>query len=169
MLPGWTVGHVVTHLARNADSVVRRLSAVIDGRVVEQYEGGPAGRVAEIEAGAHRSADELFADLVRADDAVEARWLEVPDEAWERPFAAPNSMAEFQQRPTSFLPFTRWREVEIHHVDLGLGYGFADWPQTLVDRWLPSLIESLPSRTDQRQLMAWALGREAPPSLLPWG
>jgi len=27
-LPSWTVGHVLTHLARNADSVVRRLEAL---------------------------------------------------------------------------------------------------------------------------------------------
>jgi maleylpyruvate isomerase len=168
-LPGWTVGHVVTHLTRNADSVVRRLDAVIEGRVVEQYEGGAAGRVAEIEAGAHRSAQEMFADLQRADEAVEALFKVVPAEVWERPFAAQNSMAEFQGRPASFLPFTRWREVEIHHVDLGLGYGYAQWPASLVERWLPGLLEGLPARADPRHLLAWTLGRSTAPELRPWG
>src|SRR5947209_8245581 len=81
-LPGWSVGHTVTHLARNADSVVRRLNAVIDGRTVDQYEGGPAGRAADIEAGASRSAAEIYDDLVRADDAVQAVFEVVPEEAW---------------------------------------------------------------------------------------
>lgn len=168
-LPGWSVGHTVTHLARNADSVVRRLSAVIDGRTVDQYEGGPAGRAAEIEAGANRSAAEIYDDLVRADDAVEAMFEVVPEEAWECPFATPNAWREFQQRPASFLPFTRWREVETHHVDLGIGYEFADWPQTLIERWLPGLLQDLPERTDARQLAAWVLGRGTAPALRDWG
>jgi len=42
-LPGWTVGHVVTHLARNADSVVRRLHGAAAGVPAPQYPGGVAG------------------------------------------------------------------------------------------------------------------------------
>ncbi len=167
-LPGWTVGHVVTHLARNADSVVRRLDAVLDGRVVEQYEGGPEGRAAQIETGAGRSAAQLYDDLVAADRAVDELFARVPERLWERPFATPKAKAEFTQRPASFLPFTRWREVETHHVDLGIGYEPADWPAALVERWLPGLLEELPSRADPRRLMAWTLGRASAPALDPW-
>ncbi len=39
-LPGWTVGHVLSHLARNADSHRRRADAAGAGEVIEQYEGG---------------------------------------------------------------------------------------------------------------------------------
>jgi maleylpyruvate isomerase len=39
-LPGWTVAHVLTHLARNAESHVRMLGAASEGRSVEQYAGG---------------------------------------------------------------------------------------------------------------------------------
>src|SRR6476661_3698601 len=46
-LPGWTVGHVLTHVARNADSHCRRSHAAARGEVVEQYVGGYAGRAAE--------------------------------------------------------------------------------------------------------------------------
>src|SRR2546421_337158 len=52
LLPGWTVGHVLTHVARNADSHVRRTEAAIRGEMVDQYPGGYAAREAEIEAGA---------------------------------------------------------------------------------------------------------------------
>ena len=47
LLPGWTVGHVLTHLARNADSHVRMLEAAGDGarrRAVRRGPRGPAGR-----------------------------------------------------------------------------------------------------------------------------
>ena len=62
-LPGWSIGHVITHLARNADSVVRRLVAAQGGNVVDQYPGGAAGRAAEIDEGAGRSAQDLANDL----------------------------------------------------------------------------------------------------------
>ena len=39
-LPDWTVGHVLTHLARNADSHVHILGAAMRGDAVEQYPGG---------------------------------------------------------------------------------------------------------------------------------
>lgn len=73
------------------------------------------------------------------------------------------------QAPAAHLAFSRWREVETHHVDLGLTYTAGDWPQDLVDRWLPGLLEELPMRADPRQLMAWSLGRSPAPLLDPWG
>ena len=66
LLPDWTVGHVLTHIARNADSMIRML----DG--LDQYEGGIEGRRADIEAGAGRPPDELIADVRAFDLAVGA-------------------------------------------------------------------------------------------------
>src|SRR5208282_6678876 len=63
LLPDWTVGHVLTHIARNADSVVRRLEGARRGEVVDQYPGGLKGRAADIEDGAARPATELVADV----------------------------------------------------------------------------------------------------------
>src|SRR6478752_9432859 len=71
LLPGWSVGHVLTHLARNADSVLRRLEGARHDEVVDQYPGGPEARNAEIEAGAERSTDELRADVEATGAAVE--------------------------------------------------------------------------------------------------
>ena len=39
-LPGWSVGHTLTHLARNADSVVWRLGGAAKGERRDQYPGG---------------------------------------------------------------------------------------------------------------------------------
>ena len=41
-LPEWTVGHVLTHLARNADGHTRRLEAALRGEDVARYPGGRA-------------------------------------------------------------------------------------------------------------------------------
>src|SRR3954452_11064204 len=62
-LPGWTVGHLLTHIARNADSLTRRMVAAARDEIGDQYPGGAAGRAAEIEAGAGRPAAELVADV----------------------------------------------------------------------------------------------------------
>src|SRR6478752_10671792 len=52
-LPDWTVGHVVTHLARNADGLRRVLDGVTAGKQVPPYDS-PQARVDDIEAGARR-------------------------------------------------------------------------------------------------------------------
>ncbi len=40
-LPGWTIGHVLTHLARNADSIVRVLVATEQGEVIDAVRRRP--------------------------------------------------------------------------------------------------------------------------------
>lgn len=63
LLPDWTVGHVLTHLARNADAHSRRLSGALHGRDVPKYESGQEQRRNEIQEGSTRSAREIIADL----------------------------------------------------------------------------------------------------------
>ena len=46
-LPGWTVAHVLTHLARNADGHVRRLEGALRGEDVPRYPGGPRSGTAK--------------------------------------------------------------------------------------------------------------------------
>ncbi|MEV4416799.1 maleylpyruvate isomerase N-terminal domain-containing protein [Catellatospora sp. NPDC049609] len=165
LLPGWTVGHVLTHLARNADSVVRRLDGAARGELVDQYEGGRAGRAAQIEAGHGRGVAELVADVVAADEAVEAAFARTPADVWRRQVQT----GDGSLITAAYLLFARWREVEVHHADLGLGYGWQQWPDGLVARWLPELLASLRGRADERALAAWALGRAPAPELRPWG
>jgi maleylpyruvate isomerase len=166
LLPDWSVGHVLTHLARNADSVVRRLVAAVEHRQVPQYEGGAEGRAADIEAGAGRPADVLLADLVDSCRAVDDLLPVIGAEVWDREVLAGNGPATV---PAARLVYSRWREVEIHHVDLGRGYRPEEWPPELVKRVLPDLLEALPDRTDAAALMAWAIGRGPAPELAPWG
>jgi maleylpyruvate isomerase len=142
------------------------LVAAVERRQVTQYEGGAEGRAADIEAGAGRPADALLADLADSCRAVDDLLPVIGTEVWDREVLAGNGPSTV---PASRLPYARWREVEIHHVDLGRGYRPADWPPELVERVLPDLLETLPGRTDPAALMAWASGRGPAPELAPWG
>jgi maleylpyruvate isomerase len=165
LLPGWTIGHVLSHLARNADSVVRRLEGAASALVVDQYTGGAAGRQHDIEEGATRPADELVADVVHTNAAVEAALGSFPADAWNRLTRSVGG----EEIPASAVVFSRWREVEVHHVDLGLGYLPRDWPADLVELWLPRAREQFLGTADERELLAWLVGRGAAPQLAPWG
>jgi maleylpyruvate isomerase len=170
LLPDWSVGHVLTHIARNGDSFVRMMSAAIEGQVVTQYEGGVESRAAGIDAGAGRSAAELVADVTASAEAVADVFSRMTDEAW----ALHGLTASATQWSCEAMPFHRWREVEIHQVDLGLGYTSADWPEAYVARELVIALRLLPERlddADRRRLFSWLVGRSRQPAdvdLTPW-
>lgn len=126
-LPGWSVGHVLGHLARNADSHTRRAEGAARGELVPQYSGGPAGRAAEIEAAARRPAAEAVADLQEACERLARAWAAMPAEAWARSI---DSMGT--EMPASEAPVSRLVEVEVHHADLGLDYRPRHWPPVAV-------------------------------------
>jgi maleylpyruvate isomerase len=165
LLPGWSVGHVLTHVARNADSVVRRLAGAAEGRVVDQYAGGAEGRRRDIEEGAGRPAADLVADVARSSAGVEAALAALPADGWERLSRSVGG----ELVPARAVVFSRWREVAVHHVDLGLGYAPRDWPEDLVRLWLPQAQEQFLPTADPRDLLAWLVGRGPAPALAPWG
>jgi maleylpyruvate isomerase len=162
LLPGWTVGHVLTHLARNADSVVRRLQGAARGEVLDQYPGGLAERSGDIEAGAARRAVDLVADVRRSAGAVEAAMADLPEAAWDAPSRTSRGVVE----PSRDAVFSRWREVVVHHGDLGLAE--VPFPADLVEAWLPRELPLLSGRADPSGLLAWVLGRGPAPALAPW-
>ena len=146
------------------------LEAARRGESVEQYEGGYEQRAADIEAGANRSADALRDDVQASASALEETWGRMTPPAWEV-----HGLAQGRPWPCRELPLHRWREVEIHHVDLGLGYGPEDWPEPYVRRELPRALASVPSRLADPaalgRLLAWLVGRASEPGpldLLGW-
>jgi len=164
-LEGWSVGHVITHLARNADSHTRMLSAALHGDAVEQYAGGRDERASAIEAGAGRGATELVDDMVRSITDLETAWAAMTPEAWDR-----HGLSRGRPWPCRVMPYHRWREVEIHHVDMGAGYESEDWPEEYVRRELAALLVTVPGRLadagQRRRLLAWMAGRSASPGQL---
>ena len=146
-LPGWTRAEVLTHLARNADGGRGIAEAAARGEVGMQYPGGPEQRKAEIAAGRGARAANLLADLRRSCDALMEAWHHLPDSAWDR--VGRSSVAERTQRG---WVWSRWKEVEVHHVDLGLGYSASEWPVTFVSRGLDDVFGDMPARSDRRRM-----------------
>jgi maleylpyruvate isomerase len=162
LLEGWSVGHVLSHVARNADSVVWRLEGAACGELRDQYPGGLAQRRTDIEAGAGRPAAALAADVARTSAAVEAAMAALRPAAWDGLTRTSRGVVETARDAV----FSRWREVVVHHGDLGLGR--VTWPPALVTAWLPRELPRLVERTDPQQLLAWVIGRGPAPALDPW-
>ena len=149
LLPGWSVGHVLTHLARNADSHRRMAEAAAEGRVVDQYPGGPVQREAEIEAGARRPAGQILDDLRASRVGAAGR----PGTGLAPEVVGPGTVAAVAPSPGRWpeQPFLRWREVALHSSDLGLdGLAAEQWSDAYVDhelrRQLAALAPRLPGR-----------------------
>jgi hypothetical protein len=65
------------------------------------------------------------------------------------------------------MPAQRWREVEVHYVDLGLAYGPDDWPND----WVAEEFVQLAHGRGGLKLLAWIMGRAGAPDaadLRPW-
>jgi maleylpyruvate isomerase len=123
LLPGWTRAHVLAHLARGADAMRNLLVGARSGQVRPAYASAEA-RQADIDQGAAMTAKDLTADL--ADSAMALRTVarQLPDETWQVQLRILDS-APF---PAAQILTRRLVEVELHHCDLGAGYGPADWP-----------------------------------------
>ena len=128
LLPGWTRAHVLAHLARGADAMRNLLVGVRSGQERPAYVSAEA-RQADIEYGAGVRASELTADL--ADSAMALRTIarQLPDQGWQVPVRILDS-APF---PAAQLLTRRLVEVELHHCDLGAGYGPDDWPTAFAE------------------------------------
>ncbi len=138
LCPGWTRGHVLSHVARNADALRNLITWARTGEETPMYPSSER-RDADIDAGSGRSAAELESDVEISaerflDDllALEASHLQ----ASVRLGSVAGLMAHD-------LPLSRAREVAFHHVDLDAGYTFADVPAELVRRALSDIGERL--------------------------
>lgn len=171
LLPGWSVGHVLTHLARNADGMVRLVDWALTGVETPMYPSVEA-RSADIEAGADRPAPELAADVRASAARLEAALERLAREpaAYDRLvlFGPPREGAE-PDSPARTLPWARTREVEIHHVDLGLpAYTPADWPADFVERallFVHARTGPVDVVGDPAEVLAWRLGRLTGPTV----
>jgi uncharacterized protein (TIGR03083 family) len=95
-------------------------------------------READIEAGADRSAIELRDDLTTTCQRLEDAWRNLDDDRWTGTVVVTPGA-----RPVRELVFRRLREVEVHHVDLDLGYTTSSWPPFYVEGELTRRLEKL--------------------------
>lgn len=171
LLPGWTRGHVLTHLARNADGHARRVEGALRGESLGKYAGGADQRRGDIDVGAERPADEIVAGLRSSQARLRSLFETAEAKGWPH-----GHLRGGESYPVTACPAHRLREVEMHHVDLGLSYTVADWPQAYVAWDTSSLLltvhERLASPEHRRTFMAWLAGRgpiDPQWRLDPWG
>jgi maleylpyruvate isomerase len=127
LCPGWTAGHVLTHLARNADGLRRSAEGARRGEDVLMYDSAEA-RDRDIAAGAGRSLLDLVADVTGSARALAVTWTDMDETAWGRQM--PHH--RLGPVPMTAAPTMRLGEVLIHHIDLAGPYGPADWPAAFV-------------------------------------
>jgi maleylpyruvate isomerase len=143
LLPGWTRGHVLTHVARNADGGTRLLTWARTG--VESYEyPSLEARAAEIEDGAGRPAPVLVEDVRDSAARFADACTRMPDEAWERTV----QWTTGARHPAARATDARLTEVLVHHVDLDAGFAPRDWPADFTTRMLASVTASYARRDD---------------------
>lgn len=137
---GWTRGHVLTHVARNAEAIDRLAQWAMDGTRREMYPGGARARDADIEAGAGRALAELVED-VRASAAALTPVLK--ELASGRRAVDRVEMRGGLEVSPDVLPALRLREVVFHHVDLAAGFGFADVEPHLLRQFVADAVTRL--------------------------
>lgn len=132
-LPGWSRGHVLTHLADLARALTRQVEYALDGKQIDMYDGGKEGRAASIEKGAGRAAQDLVDDVLQSAKDLETAWAAVGPDDWERRIS-------YRDGTLVGTVLARWREVEVHSADLLLG------PVHWSDEFATYLIEFLARR-----------------------
>ncbi|MFI7351071.1 maleylpyruvate isomerase family mycothiol-dependent enzyme [Streptomyces sp. NPDC049936] len=133
-LPGWTRGHVVAHVAANADALGNLVHWAATGEETPMY-ASPGDRAAGIEKGALLSAAELRAWLRDSARRLESAMDALGAGQWRAPVVT----AQGRTVPATELPWMRSREVCVHAVDLDTGVSFADLPA----RFLTALCEDV--------------------------
>ncbi|MFD5466478.1 maleylpyruvate isomerase family mycothiol-dependent enzyme [Kitasatospora sp. NPDC127059] len=141
LLPGWSRGHVLTHLARSADAYRWTFALARTGTAP-----GPRADAAELARqlgeGAGRGAEALVADLRAALDGLLRDAAELP--AARRAVLVP-ALAGWRH-PAWYLLWRAWRELEVHGVDLNHGLTPSGWPDGFVRRALAETAATLGAR-----------------------
>ncbi|MDW4909768.1 maleylpyruvate isomerase family mycothiol-dependent enzyme [Streptomyces sp. ADMS] len=152
-LPGWTRGHVLAHLARNADALVN----VLVGRPM--YASAEA-RDTDIDRDAPRPVDVQLPDV--RESAARFQDAGAAPADWSRTVELRNGVTDTASR----VPFRRWAEVELHHVDLGIGYELEDLPAEFTEREITFLADRFAGHPEVPPTMvtdgtrAWRTGGE---------
>ena len=119
--PGWSRGHLATHVARNAEAITRLSRWALTGQREEMYNSADQ-RDADIEAGAGRPGVELQVDL----DTTAGRLETAFDELDERQAWAEEVEIRGARQSARLLPLMRLFEVVLHNVDLDIGFEIED-------------------------------------------
>jgi len=154
-LPDWSVGHVVTHLARNADGLRRVLDGVTVGLQVQPYDS-PQARADDIQAGAQRDTPTIAADFHAATARLAGTIDALAPELW----SATVDLGRGGPTTADVILAARLGEVEIHHHDLGVDDGLALLDDDQANRLLTALLRSYVRTREVRGVTLEPDGRE---------
>lgn len=136
-LPDWTIGHVVSHLARNADGLRRVLLAAQSNQQIQPYDS-PEARVNDIQAGAQRDTEAIAEDLRTADQQLSNTIDGLGAATWE--FTV--DLGRGGPTTADVILAARLGEVELHHHDLGVDGGLDLLDDAHANRLLAALMRS---------------------------
>jgi maleylpyruvate isomerase len=158
-LPGWSVAHLITHLARNAEGHAGMVEAASRGEVRKQYPGGQRQRDDDIAAGQDVPAETARTELAGAVARLERAWDTTHADVWRTGFGW---VSTYGMTTLADLVFLRWREVEIHLVDLDLadlgGPRWADLSPAFVEVEWVWTVRGLPARVPAEVTLLLAPG-----------
>ncbi len=113
-----------------------------------------------------------MADVITAVAALEAAWDATADEVWET--GRGGSLAAGDIGLDEWV-FSRWRETEVHHNDLGIGFTWARWSAPYVQEELRRATDHYQAEMGElpetamallpAERLAWLLGRHWPDGL----
>jgi maleylpyruvate isomerase len=141
-LADWTIGHLLTHLARNADALGNLVRWAATGIETPMYPGGPEQRLADLEVGALRQPAGILRDVRESAIGLSVSLDALPDGAWDRVVRT----AQGRRIPAAQIPWLRIREVWIHATDLGTGGELSALPQDLAASLLEDVLATLATR-----------------------
>jgi maleylpyruvate isomerase len=152
-LPGWTVGHVVAHVALNARAFERAARSAMASSPSTMYDSVDS-RNADIERHSTLTTTEATLLVSAACAAMEAVWGELftgvdsgtfPASILDTQTATASGHPEFE---INQIMLRRLREVEVHSIDCGIRTRSIDsWSSSFVDADIVSQFATVPRRT----------------------
>lgn len=159
VLPDWSRAHVVTHLALNAEGFARALTGLASGSPVPIYPSNES-RNAEIEEYATAATDDIRERFFAATQHLRTVMEGLTADQWD---GTVNRLPEGPVWPASGLVEARQREVEVHHADLGAGYGHRDWPTDFAVHLLDQVANTQTFAVRATDLgRTWSVGADEP-------
>lgn len=119
-LPDWTRAHVVAHICGFSNAMARQFEYALQGKLIDQYDGGTEGRNADIDALVAEDPPMVRAAMEEGLDRMTAAIGALDGTDWDLPIS--------YRSGTAFEGLlAAWRELVIHLADLDLGHGPAEW------------------------------------------
>jgi maleylpyruvate isomerase len=115
-LPGWSRGHVLSHLVNQGAALAGVLAVAATGEVASMYPSQQE-RDEAIDAGAGAGGDALLRRLSQTSDRLFLAWRALPEDRLTVQFTAPAGWF----RDVADGPWFRWRELALHLIDLDAG------------------------------------------------